>query len=115
MNGMSEEERKQYDEAMMQCQKEENYQYDKDQTLLERIKECVSPEYFKDIEFKLEESEHPSNYRIVDTPVGEPHHNEEGNYPIWINQSCGETGDNYSGTVCMKLPIGKYLMWDYWM
>ena len=38
MSEMSDEERKQYDEAMMECQKEEYEQYDKDKALLERIK-----------------------------------------------------------------------------
>jgi len=115
MIGMSDEERKEYDEAMKQWQKEDNDQYEKDQALLKRIKECVSSEYFKHIESELEESENPSNYRIVYTPVGEPQHDEENHYTIWINQSCGETGDNYSGTVCIELSIRKYLMFDYWM
>ena len=113
MSEMSDEERKQYSEAMMECQKEENEQYDNDQALLKKIKECVDPEYFKDIEFELKESEHPSNYRIVDKPIGSCQN--EGNYDIWVDQSCGYFGDDYSGTVCMKLKDDKYLMWDYWM
>ncbi len=94
--------------------KEEKIQYDKDQEVLKRIKECVSPEYFKDIEFELEESENPWNYRMVDVPVGSCQ-DGGGNYQIWVDQSCGYCGDDYSGTVCMKLPNKKYLMWDYWM
>ena len=113
MSEMSDEERKQYDEAMMECQKEEYEQYDKDKALLERIKECVDPEYFKDIEFELNESEHPNNYSIVDIPIGSCQN--EGNYDIWVDQSCGHSGDDYSGTVCMKLKDEKYLLWDYWM
>ena len=113
MSGMLEEERKQYDEAMMQYQKEENDQYDKDRTLLNKIKDCVSSEYFEEIEFELNESEHPSNYKIIEEPIGSCQN--EGNYNIWVNQGCGCSGDDYSGTVCMKLQDEKYFMWSYWM
>ena len=113
MLGMSKEEKEQYSEAMMECQKDENEQYNKDQLLLKRIKECVNPEYFKDIEFELKESEHPSNYKIVDEPVGSCQ--IEGNYNIWVDQSCGCSGDDYSGTVCMSITDDKFLMWSYWM
>lgn len=92
---------------------EEIEQDSKDEKLLEKIKNCVSGDVFIEVEFQLEESENPSNYRIVDEPVGKMQN--EGVYNIWIVQSGGETGDNYSGTACMELSIGKYLMWDFWM
>ena len=113
MNGMSEEEREQYDEAMKQHQEAQNDQYNQDQAILNKIKDCVDTEYYKDIEFELEESEHPSNYRIVEHPIGSCQN--EGNYNIWVDQSCGCSGDDYSGTVCMKLQDNRYLMWNYWM
>ncbi len=93
--------------------KEQMEQEQKDKNLLYDITKFTDDTYFKDIEFELEESENTVNYKIVDEPVGL--RQNEGNYNIWVNQSCGETGDDYSGTVCMKLPNGKYLMWDYWM
>lgn len=98
---------------MEEWQKEQIEQNCKDVELLERIKNEVSTEHFEKIKAELEESENPSNYRIVYEPIGTPQH--EGDYTIWINQSSGETGDNYTGTVCMELSIRKYLMWDYWM
>lgn len=104
-----------YNSVMDDWMKEQREQEKKDAELLERIKSEVSAEYFENIKAELEESEHPENYRIVYEPGGTPQRESEGDYTIWINQSCGETGDNYSGTVCMELSIRKYLMWDYWM
>ena len=104
-----------YTSVMDDWMKEQLEQEKKDAEVLENIKLEVSAEQFENIKFELEESEHTSNYKIVYEPVGIPQHESEGDYIIWINQSCGETGDNYSGTVCIKLSIRKYLMWDYWM
>ena len=87
----------------------------KDVAVLETIKQQVSAEQFENIKIELEDSEHTTNLRIVYEPVGTPQHESEGDYTIWINQSCGETEDNYSGTVCIKISDNKYLMWDYWM
>ena len=110
---MSEEELKIYKQAEKGWQDEAHEQDAKDQKLLDRIKCCISGDIFAEIEFQLEESENPSNYRIVDEPIGEIQ--SEGAYNFWIIQSCGDTGDNFSGTICMELSIGKYLMWDFWM
>ena len=115
MDRMSDEERKQYDEAMAECHKEEIEQYAKDRELLEKIKLEVSAEHFENIKAELEESVNPSNYRIVYEPIGTPQHESEGDYTIWVDQSGGYFGDDYSGTVCIELSIRKYLMWDYWM
>ena len=102
------------EEIIMEEWKQEQIEQNcKDTELLEKIKCCVSEDVFSEIEFQLEESENPSNYRIVNEPVGTPQN--EGAYNIWIVQTGGETGDNYNGTVCMELDIGKYLMFDYWM
>lgn len=98
---------------MEEWQQEEIEQNCRDAKLLDRIKCCVSGDVFAEIKFQLEDSENPSNYRIVDEPIGTPQN--EGAYTIWIVQSGGESGDNYSGTVCVELSIGKYLMFDYWM
>jgi len=94
-------------------QQEEIEQNCRDAELLDKIKCRVSDDVFSEIEFQLEDSEHPSNYRIVDEPIGKKQN--EGAYDIWIIQVGGETGDDYSGTVCMELSSDKYFMWDYWM
>lgn len=102
-----------YTSVMDDWMKEQLEQENKDAEVLETIKQQVSAEQFENIKFELEESEHTSNYQIVDTPIGMPQCEED--YTLWINQSCGETGDNYSGTLCIKISDNKYLIWDYWM
>ena len=104
-----------YASVMDDWMKEQLEQEKKDAEVLETIKQQVSAEQFENIKAELEEDENTSNYRIVYEPIGTPQHESDGDYTIWINQSCGETGDDYSGTVCMKLKDGKYFMWDYWM
>jgi len=87
----------------------------KDAELLNQVKTYISDAEFENIKFELEESEHPNNYRIVDEPIGETQKNDDG-YTLWVNQNTGggDTGDSWAGTVCIKLPNGKYFMWDYW-
>ena len=82
---------------------------------LEKIKKCVKPEHFKNILDEIEESENTSNYRIVNNPEGNEQHNTEFGYTTWVYQTCGMCEDDYSGTVCIKLPNGKYFIWDFWM
>ena len=94
---------------------EQREQEKKDAEILEKVKDSVSTAYFKHIEFELEDSEHPTNYRIIEAPIGVEQYDEDNHYTIWVDQSCGETGDNYSGTVCMKVSDNEYLIWDYWM
>jgi hypothetical protein len=87
----------------------------KDAEFLNHVRNSSSDSYFKHIEFEIEESEHPSNYCIVDKPIGEPQKNDDG-YTLWVdhNTGGGHTGDSWAGTVCMKVSDKKYLMWDYW-
>ena len=100
---------------MNDISKEENKVYAKDQAVLEEVKKLVSSDIFKDIEYELAESENPSNYRIVDEPVGE--HQDSTPFDVWVDQNTGGgySGDSWYGTVCVDLSNGKYLMWDYWM
>ena len=99
------------DDWMIEQREQEREDFD----ILSYVKNCISEADFKHIESELEESEHSCNYRIVNTPVGVPQYDEKYHYTVWINQSCGETGDNYSGTVCMKISYNEYFIWDYWM
>ena len=55
---------------------EQREQEKKDAEVLEDVKNSTSIAYFKHIESELEESEHPSDYRIIDAPVGEPQYDD---------------------------------------
>lgn len=87
----------------------------KDAAVLANIKNRTSEAYFKHIEEELNESEHPTNYRMVNGPVGAPQYNDENHYMVWIDQHCGACGDDYYGTVCVQISSSEYLIWDYWM
>lgn len=103
------------EEAAINYRSEEEEKQKEDVALLEIIRHQVSPEYFKIIRFEMEESENPYNFSIVNKPIGETQKSDEDTHNIWIKQSCGIVGDDYSGTVCMLLPSGKYFKWSYYM
>jgi len=114
-DGLTASEQKDYDRAFIAVQKEELRQCKKDYDILEKVKKLVSKEAFEDIENELEESEHWINLRIVDEPEGDLQKSESC-FKVFIDQnSGGVSGDSYAGTVCIELPNGKYLIWDYWM
>ena len=111
---MTEEQVKAMNEDMEEIHKEELEQHTKDQELLEKIKERIPEEEFELIKEEIVLSENTANYRIIDKPIGDLQ--EEEGVKIWIDQnSAGESGDVFVGTVCMGLPDGKFIMWDYWM
>lgn len=114
-DGLTAAERKDYDRAFLAVQKEELRQCKKDSKVLDYVKELVTAEFFEDIEYELDESDHWINLRIVDKPEGDLQ-KAESCFKVYVDQhSVGDTGDSYAGTVCIELPNKKYLIWDYWM
>lgn len=96
---------KEYFESIDEMEKEKDI-------FINKIKECVKPEHFQNILDEIEESENTGNYRIIDEPKGEPQYNKEFGYTVWIYQ-IRISEDWYNGTVCVKLPNGKYFIWDF--
>ena len=106
------EEQRKYDEAHKEYFESIDEMEREKEVFLNKIKECVKPEHFQNILDEIEESENTGNYRITDEPKGEPQYNKEFDYTVWIYQiRMGE--DWYNGTVCVKLPNGKYFIWDF--
>ena len=111
--GMSEKDIKEYNDAMKQLDDEAKEQYIKDQALIETVKKQVSKRIFKEIEYEIEESDNYSNFRIVNTPDGDPQRKDI--IKTWVVQcSVGDSGDSFEGEVFIELPDGKYLTWQYW-
>lgn len=109
---MGEEEQRKYDEAHKEYFESLDEIAKEKSDFLDKIKACVKPEHFQNILDEIEESENTGNYRIIDEPEGKPQYNEEYGYTVWTYQTCiGE--DWYNGTVCVKLPNGKYFIWDF--
>ena len=63
----------------------------------------------------MKDSENYYGYIVVDNPVGKLQDYPENDYLLYVDQSCGISGDDFHGTVCMSLPCEKYLMWSYYM
>jgi len=105
-----------YKEIGRQIEEEQIEQYSKDQVMLDIIRQQVAKEVFEDIKFEMEESENPSNLRIVSTPIGERVKTESNNINVFVDQhSVGESGDSWAGVVSVELSNGRYLVWDYFM
>lgn len=87
--------------------------------LEENIKPNLSKLGYEDLLELLEESEHTFDYKIVDKPVGK--YQEEDVYGglkgCWVNQTTngGYAGDEFAGTVCVKLNNNKYFKFNYSM
>lgn len=116
MYEMTETQLKEFDDATKQIAEEENARYEKDKKILDNIKNKVHVDVFESIKYEIKESENASNFKIVDSPIGEYQRTNEDNVKVWVDQySVGDTGDSWAGIVSVELPNGKYLMWDYWM
>lgn len=114
MFGMTDEQVADMDKDLKELQAEENRLHDEDKKLLDLLNDILSPDDFAAIEAEVIESEYAFNFRIVDTAVGDPQ--EEEGITIWVDQvPSGDTGDVFTGTVCIELPSNKFLMWDYRM
>lgn len=71
-------------------------------------------EEFDDI---IEESGTVHSMEFVKEPVGQ-FQEEEGNefiLGIWIDQKCGISGDDYSGTFCVKVKENKFVKFEFYM
>jgi hypothetical protein len=88
-------------------------QHNTDAKVLDRIRKLVSSKVYENIEAELTESGKAWNYRIGKDPIGLEQY--ENGYSVWIDQMCGPCGDDYHGTVCMKLDGNVYLIWDFEM
>ncbi len=83
--------------------------------VLSKVKELVGYEYFKSINEFLNDEENGiwGGLKIVETPIGD-WQDEEGDYwdilkGMYVNQSCGYSGDDYNGTLTIKLNNNMYL------
>lgn len=109
-----------WDEINAEIHAEEQERERKDKAVLEQVKQQVSTDIYQQIQSEIEESGYVHDFEIVDTPCGvfQDLSNEyEGNeiVKVWVNQSVGYFGDDFSGTVDVLLPDGKYLRWHFAM
>ena len=113
MNGMTEQDRKDFDEAMKELHEAEIKQHEKDAAVMRDVKKLVTSERYMSVEIEIEDSEKAYNYRIVQNPIGEPYIGDHG-IRGWVDQrAVGLSGDSWEGSVCVEISSHEYLMWDF--
>ena len=116
---LSKEEAEELDKICKEEAEAENREFRQNAVVLEKVKSMVSSEMFEDIKASLEDSENTFSFIITNKPKGE--HQQEAEYPaiggIWVDQTTngGYSGDDYAGTVSIKLKKNKYFEYSYWM
>lgn len=85
----------------------------RDKAVLDTVRQMVSPEMFECIDTWLRDGDNGiwGDLKIVDKPVGD--YQEEEGYGLikgmWIDQSAGLAGDDWSGTLTIMIGDGEYL------
>ena len=107
-----------YNEMMIQDAKTQTENSNK---VLVEIKNLVSNEYFKSVEEFVKDEEHGiwGDLKLVKKPIGEwqdEYQDEEDETNYWnilkgmyVNQSCGYSGDDYNGTLEIKITDNLFL------
>ena len=107
-----------YNEMMIQDSKAQQENTIK---VLSEVKELVPYPYFKAIEEFVQDEEHGiwGDLKIVKKPIGEwqdEYQDEEDETNYWnilkgmyVNQSCGYLGDDYNGTLEIKIHDNQFL------
>ena len=100
-----------YDDAMKELDKsyQENFQL-----VVEPLLKIESKEFVEVFEGYMEDGS-SYNFSITDNPIATSQEDYEGEHSIdvYIDQSCGYSGDDYSGVISLKTRAGKYLNWDF--
>ena len=79
----------------------------------------VTDEEFEEIEDVIEMSENAFDFSIEEKPLGEFQREEEYDHieGIWVNQTTngGYIGDEFAGTISIKIQDDKYFQFHYYM
>lgn len=87
--------------------------------ILDHLSSTLPEEFADDIILYICDCEYTYNYEIVKEPVG--NHQKEVDHKYitesWVNQSSdgGLSGDEFAGTVCIKINDSEYLKFNYSM
>jgi hypothetical protein len=85
----------------------------KNEPLLAMVKELVGLEVFAQVEDEIVSAENTYDYEIVNEPAGHPQDNGFALGDVYVDQSCGMSGDDFSGTVALPLPDGRYFQFSF--
>lgn len=84
----------------------------KDEEVLNKVKNKVCDEVFQAILLSIEESENTFDYEITENPEGILQ-DETSNIKEWVNQTCN--GGDFSGTVSIQISNDEYFKFGYSM
>lgn len=89
--------------------------HEKKQAVLDQVQALVSPEAFEQIKETLSDSGYTHTFQIVDQPVGNAQDDGFVLGEVFVDQTTngGFTGDEFAGTICMPLAVGKYFQFHY--
>lgn len=111
---MENKEKESYDDVWEEMDKKDN------DFLYNTVKPLLSEKQFNDVLQLLEDSDWTYSYSIKDKPKGE-YQEDPDDYPeikgYWADQTIngGYTGDDFQGTVSVKLSDGRYFEFHYSM
>lgn len=107
--------RNQYKEAMDAYQQEAEYQFSKDAKVLDILSKKVSEKVYDDIVEYMEDCSNTAEYLIVNKIYGDYQDEEEYSFGgAWVSQSCGIAGDDWSGTIFIKIAENEYFRFSFW-
>ena len=87
--------------------------------ILDKIKEKVSEEFFKEVLLELEYCDMTYSYSLENKPKGDKVEDTEYEHvkEIWVNQTTngGYTGDEFAGSCSIKIGENEYFQFYYSM
>lgn len=103
-------------QALQESFEMEKKENERNNKILEYIKQNVTKDIFDDILSSIKESQYTFDYEIIDEPEGDF---QEVNYRSlegeWVNQIVdgGVSEDEFIGTVCVKIDENEYFKFSY--
>jgi len=91
---------------------------EKDNRLLRVIESVLGKKFVEDVRDCLEQCEASTGIWLTKMPKGTFQEEDYGSFDgYWVNQyvNGGMTGDDFQGTISIKLRTGKYLTFSYAM
>ena len=106
---------RQYREAHQSMNYEYKKQKESDNLVLSELKKITSKESYQDILDYIKDCEGGTDFEFIINPYGDYQEEPYSFKGAWINQSCGMCGDDYSGTIIIKIKEDKYFSFYFAM
>lgn len=99
--------------------KEEEARIDEQNIFLEMISKRVGKVTYADISQIIKDSDYTYSYRLTEEPIGKYQCEDcyGGIKGYWVNQTTngGYSGDEFAGSISIKISEGEYLTFNYSM